>query len=145
MYTNVHDHCVVSSPCKEPNYIPPLLVLTDPVAVRLLTDFLHKHVVHKNAEDFAVPRDTYYVESFNNVCLIYLPKRVHIKSNLHYEMRMGRAILDWNEHVDREAISHYERQSVEHHRRRRGVRTLKTKSCELVQDILESRRCSKCA
>ena len=137
-FQNVHDQCDASSACRRANYIPSLTVITSPVAAELLTNFLHKHVVYKNAEDYAVPRDTYYVESFNNVCLVYLPKRIHIQSHVHYDMRMGLAVLDWNEHVDREATSHNDRQSAEHYRRRRGTRVLKKKSFGFVQDIWTS-------
>ena len=137
-FQNVHDQCDASSACRRANYIPSLTVITSPVAAELLTNFLHKHVVYKNAEDYTVPRDTYYVESFNNVCLVYLPKRIHIQSHVHYDMRMGLAVLDWNEHVDREATSHNDRQSAEHYRRRRGTRVLKKKSFGFVQDIWTS-------
>lgn len=136
-FQNKHDFCHITSTCRQlgPRYIPSFTVIDDPVAVRLLTDFLHSHVVYKNAEDYVVARDTYYVESFNNVCLVYIPKRIHIRNRLHYEMRMGLAILDWNEHVDRDVTSHYHRQAAENHRQRRGRRTLTVKTFGFVQDI----------
>lgn len=134
-FQNNHQNCDISSSCKRQGYIPSLCVLTSEAAILLLTNFIHKHVVYKNAEDFVLARDTYYVESFNNVCLIYLQKRVHFRRRLHYELRMDLAVLDWNEHVDRESTSHYQRQSAEHHRRRRGQRVLKKKSFQFVHDI----------
>jgi hypothetical protein len=66
---------------------------------------------------------------------MYLPKRIHFKSKLHYEMRVGLTVLDWNEHVDREASSHNNRLSAEHHRRQGGQRVLRPKEYRLVQDI----------
>lgn len=134
-FQNIHDQCDASSSCKGAHFVPSLYVLTEAVAVKLLSDFLHSHGVYKNADDFAFPRDTYYVESFNNVCLVYLPKRVHFQGQLHYELRMGLAVLDWNEHVDREATSISNRMSAEHHRQQRGRRVLPAKSFRFVQDI----------
>ena len=72
-----HDHskCDASSPCKKVSYIPDFIIVKDPVAVSLLTNFIKNTTVYKNAADFSFPRDTHHVESFNNVCLVYMPKR----------------------------------------------------------------------
>ena len=39
-------------------------------------------------------RDTFYIESFHVVVLIYAPKRIHFGDDT-YEMRVSLAILDW--------------------------------------------------
>ncbi|KAL9951308.1 hypothetical protein ACROYT_G043950 [Oculina patagonica] len=40
-------------------------------------------------------RDTYYIESFHNCLLIYVPKRIHFGDKV-YNMRVYLACLDWN-------------------------------------------------
>ena len=134
-FQNKHEKCDPKSPCRGPNYIPDWIIIKDQTAVKLLTDYLHKHVVYKSAIDFCYPRDTYYVESFNNVCLLYLSKRVHFTDKTHYEMRMDLAVLDWNENVDRATSSHYKRISVQHARRSKGKRTLKNKTFNFIHEI----------
>ena len=39
-------------------------------------------------------RDTYWVESFNNVILLYCPKRIHFADRT-FNMRIHLAVLDW--------------------------------------------------
>ena len=39
-------------------------------------------------------RDTFYIESFHVVVLIYAPKRIHFGDGT-YKMRVNLAILDW--------------------------------------------------
>ena len=39
-------------------------------------------------------RDTFYIESFHVVVLMYAPKRIHFGDGT-YEMRVSLAILDW--------------------------------------------------
>ncbi|KAJ7339667.1 hypothetical protein OS493_006075 [Desmophyllum pertusum] len=39
--------------------------------------------------------DTYWVESFNNVILIYCPKRIHFADRT-FNMRIALAVMDWN-------------------------------------------------
>ena len=86
-----HENCSADSECKAQYYVPNFNKLTDSSAVKLLTDFLHSLTLYKNAQDYALSKDTYYVESFNNVMLVYLDKR------RTYEMKRDLAILDWNE------------------------------------------------
>jgi hypothetical protein len=64
-FQNIHDVCHESSSCHEnvPNYI----VIKDPQAVSLLGKYLHSLTVYKNAEDYVMACDKYYVESFNNI------------------------------------------------------------------------------
>ena len=39
-------------------------------------------------------RDTFYIETFHVVVLIYAPKRIHFGDN-SYVMRIHLAVLDW--------------------------------------------------
>lgn len=61
--------------------------------------------VFKNAEDYVLCRDTYWIESLHLMMLIYTPKRIHFSWADTDEMRIQLAILDWNENVLREASS----------------------------------------
>ena len=86
-----HDRCNASSVCRQPGYVPEFIVVTDPVAVQLQYTGSHPTIFG---------RDTCLVESFNNVMLLYINKRVHYR-NETYELRRNLAVLDWNEHVSR--------------------------------------------
>lgn len=44
-------------------------------------------------------QDTYWVESFNNQLLTYLPKRIHFGSKT-FKMRMNLACMDWVGHIN---------------------------------------------
>ena len=45
---NDHSNCVPDSSCRKAPYIPSFEVITDPIAVRLLTDFIHAHTIYKS-------------------------------------------------------------------------------------------------
>ena len=81
--------------------------------------FLHSLTLYKNAADYALCKDTFYVESFNNTCLVYLDKRIHYKTPT-YIMRINLAVLSWNEHADRPYTSRWNRLQVQHNRRALG-------------------------
>lgn len=133
-FQNNHDNCADDSACKEAQYVPEFTILSDPVATRLLTDFLHSLTLYKNAADYTLSKDTYYVESFNNSCLMYLQKRIHYKE-MTYSMRINLAVLNWNEHVDRPFTSRRTLQQVHHNRRYLGKKAYKKKTYMFVNDI----------
>ncbi|MEW8544680.1 MAG: hypothetical protein AB2693_14230 [Candidatus Thiodiazotropha sp.] len=133
-FQNNHEACSEESECKNPAYVPEFTVLTDSAAAKLLLNFLHSLTLYKNAQDYALSKDTYYVESFNNAMLIYLDKRVHMR-NRTYEMRRDLAILDWNEHVDRPFTSRCTKQQVQNCRRNLGTKRYKKKSYKFVEEI----------
>ena len=133
-FQNNHVNCPVESSCKDPLYVPEFTPITDPVAVKLLEDFLHSLTLYKNAVDYALCKDTFYVESFNNTCLIYLDKRIHYKTPT-YIMRINVAVLSWNEHVDRPYTSRWNRLQAQHNRRALGKKSYKPKSYGFVSDI----------
>jgi hypothetical protein len=70
----------------------------------MLENFIRSLVVYKHAEDYVNGDDSFYVESFNNVCLIYMDKQIHY-GNKMYEVRSNLAVIDWNEHIDRSYTS----------------------------------------
>jgi hypothetical protein len=49
---------------------------------------------------YALAKDTFYVESFNNVINIFQDKRISF-SDEQYKFRSNLAVLHWNENVDR--------------------------------------------
>ena len=112
-FQNIHAQCHNKSHCKHPGYSPNFDIVRSPEAVRILTKFIRRLTVYKSAEDYLLARSTYYVESFNNSCLIYLDKRIHYKNTM-YELRRDLCVLDWNEHVDRQYTSVYQRIRPDH-------------------------------
>ncbi|CAH1238875.1 Hypp5655 [Branchiostoma lanceolatum] len=134
-YRNQHQNCHEGSRCRrDQNYLPTKLILTDQRAVDLLRTFITSQDVYKHASDYVRCRDTLYVESFNNACLQYLDKRIFFGS-MNYGLRMGLAILDWNEHVDRHATSRYVKYSVANPRQNEGQRVLVAKTNTFLHDI----------
>lgn len=134
-FQNRHDNCAAESGCKEPGYVPEFIILREPVAVRLLSDFLHSTTLYKNAQDYVLNKDTFYVESFNNAVLMYLDKRLHYKDRT-YTMRMNLAVLNWNEHVDRPFTARsvqYSEKNIQ--RRQLGKKHYKKKSYNFVSEI----------
>ena len=81
-FQNIHAQCHIDSPCKHPGYIPNFDIIRSPEAVRILTNFIRSLTVYKSAQDYVLARSTFYVESFNNSCLIYLDKRIHYKNTM---------------------------------------------------------------
>ena len=76
----------------------------------------------------------FYVESFNNTCLVYLDKRIHYKTPT-YIMQINLAVLSWNEHVDRPYRSRWNRLQVQHNKTALGKKNYKPKSYHFVSDI----------
>ncbi|XP_070567203.1 uncharacterized protein [Ptychodera flava] len=103
-YRGNHAQCHEQSRCSMPGYEPSHRLLESPVAINLLTDFIMNNTIYKQAGAYIHCKDTHYVESYNNVCLLYQNKRV-VFSNGMYRMRSDLTTLDWNENVDRPATS----------------------------------------
>ena len=100
-YKNRHDMCDSSSRCRrDPKYEPSRLVITDPVAERLLTNAITKAVIYRSAGDYVLGKDTYLVESFNNVMNIFHDKRIAFSDD-QYLVRSHLAVCHWNENSDR--------------------------------------------
>ncbi|KAJ7308512.1 Orexin receptor type 2 [Desmophyllum pertusum] len=76
-YQGNHTNCDPDSKCKNPGYRCSKVKLNNPRGIAALHKFILDSKVYKLAEDYYLCRDTYWVESFNNVILIYCPKRIH--------------------------------------------------------------------
>jgi hypothetical protein len=104
-YKNNHKGCHTSSRCqRDPNYEISHKVITNPHAEKLLLNVIKNSVIFKNPQDCRLCRDTFYVESFNNVINVYQDKRISF-SNDQYKARSNLAVCHWNENVDREFTS----------------------------------------
>ena len=115
-YKNQHSKCPADSRCKtDPNYEPSKKVISSSFAETKLTEVLHKSTIYINAEDFAYGKDSHYVESFNNVLNIFEDKRICFSSQ-EYEKRALLACLHWNENVDRDFTSEYQKPSAANRR-----------------------------
>ena len=110
-YRGEHQSCLAISRCKaNPNYVSSRLLITDDKPIELLDKCTKNLYIYKHPEKYIHCMDTHYVESFNNTALVYVDKRIHYKTPM-YQLRLHLAVIDWNEHVDREATSlhHYVR------------------------------------
>ncbi|XP_035668841.1 uncharacterized protein LOC118411087 [Branchiostoma floridae] len=133
-YQNDHRNCFAGNVrhpgarCKtDPNYEPTRTTIRDPVAAQLLTRWIQKSTIYEWPLDYVNCVDTHYVESFNNSLLQYHDKRI-VFGNSQYTMRSHLAILDWNEHVDRDYTSIIRRQSAKNPRAVEGHKVLKPKT-----------------
>ena len=95
---------------------------------------MRKLPVYKDADSYRFCIDTHYVESFNNALLQYHDK--HIVFGLqNYQLRIHLAILDWNEHVDRDATSEKYEEDPTRPRRKADTKVLCTKTYEFRNTI----------
>ena len=90
--------------CSRPNYMPSRNPITKHAAANLLLETLHGLYLYKHPEKYTSAMSTHYVESFNNVALVYLDKRIHFLNTI-YLMQINLAILHWNENGDRPTTS----------------------------------------
>ncbi|CAC5422464.1 unnamed protein product [Mytilus coruscus] len=101
-YKNRHLSCDPSSRCRyDEIYEPSRTVLTDPVAEKLLLGVLLNSNISKYPKDYVLGKNTFYVESFNNVINIYQDKRIAF-GDKQYNARLNLAVCQWNENVDRD-------------------------------------------
>ena len=106
-YQGDHEKCDPNSRCQtDCNYEPGHILVTDSKAADLLKSAIARSIIYRNPLDFALARDTYYVESFNNAILTFMDKRI-VFSTEEYLVRSQLAVLHWNENVDREFTSKY--------------------------------------
>ena len=109
-YKNIHTSCHESSRCrKDKNYE---IVITEPLAEKLLANAILSSNIYKHPEDYIYGRDTFYVESFNNVINVYKNKRIAFGDE-QYNTRNNLAVCHWNENVDREHTSVSNPQNVD--------------------------------
>lgn len=128
-YKNNHQACHGSSRCKkDPNYEISRKVITDPRAEKLLLGVIKNSVIFKHPHDYRLCKDTFYVESFNNVVNVYQDKRISF-SDAQYNARTNLAVCHWNENVEREFTSIWK----PNHRMPRSVKGKKNyKKCTFI-------------
>lgn len=128
-YKNNHQACHGSSRCKkDPNYEISRKVITDPRAEKLLLGVIKNSVIFKHPHDYRLCKDTFYVESFNNVVNVYQDKRISF-SDAQYNARTNLAVCHWNENVEREFTSIWK----PNHRMSRSVKGKKNyKKCTFI-------------
>ena len=137
-YQNQHDKCDPSSQCKSvESYFPSRIIIQDKVAVKLLENCIKKLYIYKHPEKYVNCIDTHFVESFNNVVLIYLDKRIHY-GNVMYQIRIGLAILDWNNNVSRDVYSTKIYRSVRNPDQQTPSRSLKPKQLDWCTRLWKS-------
>ena len=82
-----HSQCSSKSRCqRDPHYESRSIVISDPKAEKLLSDAIRKSVVYRNPADFALAKETHFVESFNNVMNMFQDKRISF-SDREYDIR----------------------------------------------------------
>ncbi|CAC5406120.1 unnamed protein product [Mytilus coruscus] len=134
-YKNNHEHCSKSSSCKtDSNYEPTKYLIKDPKAEMLLGRALMNTQVYKSPTDYIHCMDSYYVESFNNAIFQYHDKRINFSKQV-YILRTSLAVLDWNEHVNRQTTSLKTVQDAKNPRRQVQVKILKRKSYNMWSEI----------
>ncbi|XP_066300875.1 uncharacterized protein [Branchiostoma lanceolatum] len=108
--------------------------ITNPNAEKKLMEFLHKTVVYKKAENYIYAKDTHYVESFNNSMLVYHDKRISF-GRRNYLLRVNLAILDWNDHVDRDHTSAWFVEDASKPRKQRPKKQLVAKAYKFREQV----------
>ncbi|XP_077862653.1 LOW QUALITY PROTEIN: uncharacterized protein LOC144344647 [Saccoglossus kowalevskii] len=127
-YQNNHADCSLASRCRrQADYEPSFRVMRNQVAINLLSKFIKNTIIYKQADSYVECKDTHYVESYNNVCLLYQDKPV-VFGNETYKLRSDLTCLDWNENVDRLTTSLATRQDARAPRRRAGRRVVVKKT-----------------
>ena len=131
-YKNDHRNCHATSGCQRNGYVPSRDIIVNQSAENLLTNAIRSLYIYKHPYKYTHCRDTHYIESYHNTILIHIDKRLHFHSQM-YDIKLGIAILDWNEHVDRPATS--VRNYIRHDRPRHqaGYRVLKPKTYSFVE------------
>ncbi|CAC5421807.1 unnamed protein product [Mytilus coruscus] len=100
-YCNNHVHCHHSSRCKvDSNYEPSKIVITNGKVRKMLESAIKSSTIYKYHQDYILAKDTFYVESFNNVVNIFQDKRICFGDD-QYKLRSNLAVCHWNENVDR--------------------------------------------
>lgn len=101
--------------------------MTDPVAENLLVKVILNSSIFRYPQDYILGRDTFDVESFNNVMNIYQDKRIAF-GDMQYNARSNLAVLQWNENVDRDFTSISNQRNTRPPRSQRGKKNYKQKT-----------------
>jgi hypothetical protein len=126
-YEGDHSCCHTSSSCHMPHYAPSKVQLSNPRTIQKLSETLRATYIYRNAQEFCRCRDTYSVESFNHMMLMYVSKRIHFSTRT-FNMRMQLAVLDWNENVHRAYTSMHRVADLRRPDRRTAMKVLVEKT-----------------
>ena len=106
-YKNDHRNCPPQSRCRrDPNYEPSRIMITNAKAEELLTAVIRHSVLYKSARDFVLGKESYLVESFNNLMNVFQDKRISY-GNPQYLARSQIAVCHWNENQGRPCTSRW--------------------------------------
>ncbi|KAJ8297993.1 hypothetical protein KUTeg_024524 [Tegillarca granosa] len=134
-YKNDHSSCNENSRCKkDPKYEPKRIIITDKIAEKLLRQVIEDSVIYKYPEDFVLAKDTFYVESFNNVMNVFQDKRIAFTDD-HYRSRSQLAVCMWNENVDRHFTSVWKARDPRAPRSQRGKKIYKARTYKFRENI----------
>ena len=134
-YKNNHQNCDPTSRCKkDKNYEPSRVVIDDSVGEKLLSGVIRNSLIFKNPRDFRFAKDTYMVESFNNVLNIYEDKRI-VFGRPQYLARSQLATIHWNENVNRPYTSTTVRRDPHAPRQRKARKVLKRPTYNFMRHI----------
>jgi hypothetical protein len=98
-YKNIHENCYPTSRSRiDPKYEQSRIAITSEKAKDLLTSAVKKSTVYKYPENYIYARDTFFVESFNNVLNIFQDKRVSF-GDKQYKLQSNLAVCHWNEYL----------------------------------------------
>ena len=104
-YKGNHSNCYPESRCQtDPKYEPSKITIKSAEAEKLLRGTLKAITLYKYPKDFILYRDTFHVESFNNVLNVFTDKRIAMGTQ-EYIRRSNMAVCHWNENVHREVTS----------------------------------------
>ncbi|CAG2203831.1 unnamed protein product [Mytilus edulis] len=134
-YKNIHTDCHESARCKvDDKYELSRILITSPVAEKLLLSVILNSTLYKYAKDYVLGRDTFYVESFNNVTNIYQNKRI-VFGDSQYNARANLSVLHWNENVDRDFTSVSNNQNHRMPRSKKGKKNYKRATYKFRDNI----------
>ena len=80
--------------------------ITNAKAEELLTAVIRHSVLYKSARDFVLGKESYLVESFNNLMNVFQDKRISY-GNPQYLARSQIAVCHWNENQGRPCTSRW--------------------------------------
>ncbi|XP_078365651.1 uncharacterized protein LOC144649932 isoform X2 [Oculina patagonica] len=135
-YQGDHTNCYEESRCHMSDYVCTKKPLETPQAIDAFRKALMDTAIYKKPSDYMTCRDTYWIETFHVVILIYAAKRINFGDDT-YIMRVQLAALDWNENVDHEVSSLQFHQYARNPDRMAPIRILVPKTFEFRKKIWE--------
>lgn len=103
----------------------------------MLDSVIRRSTIYNAPEDYVLAKDTFYVESFNNVINIFQDKRISF-SDEQYKFRSNLAVLHWNENVDRKYTSIWKSKNPNAPTSQRGKKVYKELTYNYRKNIWKS-------